>query len=135
MNGIHAAFTGASARTPGAHRSRRQTLGIFPVAVVAKTDGDARRIWVRVALFGGAVGALAPRLTKGGQVVGRLILGTWTGEAKGDSTSRRGRSYRSPGSAPRQAPVETRRGPAVHTTHYAPACADLDATIDAMVKR
>lgn len=69
------------------------------MAVDAKTDGEALATWVRVALFGDAVGALAPRLTKGAEVYceGRLTLGTWTdrdGEAKGGSTLRRGRSRR-----------------------------------------
>jgi single-stranded DNA-binding protein len=51
------------------------------VAVDAKADGEAPATWVRVALFGDAVGALAPRLTKGAEVYceGRLSLGTWMG--------------------------------------------------------
>ena len=53
----------------------------FPVAVDAKTDGEVPATWVRVALFGATVSALAPRLTKGAEVYceGRLSLGTWTG--------------------------------------------------------
>jgi single-stranded DNA-binding protein len=51
------------------------------VAVDAKADSEAPPTWVRVALFGDTVGALAPRLIKGAEVYceGRLSLGTWTG--------------------------------------------------------
>jgi hypothetical protein len=54
------------------------------MAVDAKTDGEAPATWVRVALFGDAVAAPAPTLTKGTQVYceGRLSLGTWKGRAR-----------------------------------------------------
>ena len=43
----------------------------FPAAVDAKTDGEVPATWVRVALFGDAVGAVAPRLTKGPRFTAR----------------------------------------------------------------
>ena len=72
MNGIHTAFTGHIGRDAEvAYRPRRQALGILP-------DGEAPATWVRVALFGDAVGTVVPRLTKGtGE--GRITLRTWTG--------------------------------------------------------
>jgi hypothetical protein len=41
----------------------------FPVAVDAKADGEAPATWVRVALFGDTVSALAPRLIKARTII------------------------------------------------------------------
>lgn len=82
MNGIHAAFTGRIGKDAEVRTTRDgKPWASFPVAVDTKGDGEAPAIWVRVALFGDTVGALAPRLTKGTQVYceGRMSLGTWTG--------------------------------------------------------
>jgi single-strand DNA-binding protein len=82
MNGIHAAFTGRIGKDAEVRTARDgKPWASFPVAVDTKGDGEAPAIWVRVALFGDTVGAMAPRLTKGTEVYceGRMSLGTWTG--------------------------------------------------------
>ncbi|MGH8538377.1 MAG: single-stranded DNA-binding protein [Gammaproteobacteria bacterium] len=83
MNGIQAAFTGRVGKDAEVRSTREgKPWASFPVAVDTKADGEAAVAWVRVALFGDTVGALAPRLTKGAEVYceGRLSLGTWTGK-------------------------------------------------------
>lgn len=80
MNSIHAAFTGHIGRDAEIRTARDGKPWVsFPVAVDTKADGEAPATWVRVALFGDTVGAMAPRLTKGIGVYceGRLSLGTW----------------------------------------------------------
>jgi single-stranded DNA-binding protein len=60
-------------------------LGILPRGGGRQCRRRGPGVWVRVALFGDAVGAAAARFTKGYRE-GRLTLETWTGrdgEAKG----------------------------------------------------
>ena len=66
MNGIHAAFTGRIGKDAEVRTTREgKPWAAFPVAVDTNVDGEAGTAWVRVALFGDALGDLAPRLTKG----------------------------------------------------------------------
>jgi single stranded DNA-binding protein len=81
VNGITACFIGrigadATVRTTKDGKS----WASFSVAVDTDKDAEAAMSWVRVALFGDSVDALAPRLTKGVQVYveGRLTLRPWT---------------------------------------------------------
>ena len=81
MNGIHAAFTGRIGKDAEIRTTRAgKPWAAFPVAVDTDVDSEAGTAWVRVALFGDTVGALAPRLTKAAQVYveGRLTLRSWT---------------------------------------------------------
>jgi hypothetical protein len=91
----------------------------FPVAMDAKADGEAPATWVRVALFGDAVAALAPRLTNGTEVYcegapePRDVDGPATVKRGRGSTSRYGRSSRwgrSEGGSPRLGRAMTGRG-------------------------
>jgi single-stranded DNA-binding protein len=79
---IHAAFTGRIGKDAEVRTDRGgMPWASFLWRLGAKADGEAPATWVRVALFGDVVAALAPRLTKGSEVYceGRLALGTWTG--------------------------------------------------------
>ena len=87
MNGIRAAFTGHIGRDAEIRTTRDgKPWASFPVAVDTDVDSEAGAAWVRVALFGDTVGALAPRLTKGAEIYceGRVTLRSWT-DADGKS--------------------------------------------------
>lgn len=77
MNGIQAAFTGRIGKDAEVRTTRDgKPWASFPVAVDTTKDNEAGPAWVKVSLFGEAVDALAPRLTKGVEVYveGRLTL-------------------------------------------------------------
>jgi single-strand DNA-binding protein len=81
MNGITACFTGRIGKDAEIRATRAgKPWAAFPVAVDTETESEAGTAWVRVALFGDTVDALAPRLTKAAQVYveGRLTLRPWT---------------------------------------------------------
>ena len=81
MNGIHAAFTGRLGKDCEVRTTRAgKPWAAFPVAVDTNVDSEAGTAWVRVALFGDTVDAMAPRLTKGAEIYceGRLTLRPWT---------------------------------------------------------
>jgi len=92
LNGITAAFTGRIGKDAEVRNTRSGApWAAFPVAVDTDVDSEAGTAWVRVALFGETVDALAPRLTKGAEVYieGRLTLRPWT---DADGRSRAGLS-------------------------------------------
>ena len=69
MNGITACFTGRLGKDAEIRTTRDgKPWAAFPVAVDTDVDSEAGTAWVRVALFGDTVDALAPRLTKAAQV-------------------------------------------------------------------
>jgi single-strand DNA-binding protein len=81
VNGILACFTGrlgkdAEVRTTKAGKA----WASFSVCVDTDRDAEAATLWVRCALFGDTVDAMAPRLLKGTEVYceGRLSLRPWT---------------------------------------------------------
>ena len=81
MNGIHAAFTGRLGKDCEVRTTRAgKPWAAFTVAVDTNVDSEAGTAWVRVALFGDTVEALAPRLVKGAEIYceGRLTLRPWT---------------------------------------------------------
>ena len=81
MNGITACFTGRIGKDAEIRTTRAgKPWAAFPVAVDTDVDREAGTSWVRVALFGDTVDALASRLIKGAEIYceGRLSLRPWT---------------------------------------------------------
>jgi single-strand DNA-binding protein len=81
MNGITAAFVGRIGKDAEIRTTKTgKPWASFSVAVDTDKDAEAGTSWVRVALFGDTVDAMAPRLVKGVEVYveGRLSLRNWT---------------------------------------------------------
>jgi single-strand DNA-binding protein len=81
MNGITACFVGRLGKDAEVRATKAgKSWASFTVAVDTNVDSEAGTAWVRVALFGDTVDALAPRLTKGTEIYceGRLTLRPWT---------------------------------------------------------
>lgn len=83
MNGITAAYTGHVTKDAEVRNTRDGKPWLsFNAAVDATRAADEGPTWVRTALFGDAVEAMAPQLTKGASVYveGRLAMNTWEGK-------------------------------------------------------
>jgi single stranded DNA-binding protein len=80
MNGISAAFAGRLGKDAEVRTTRAGKPWVaFSVCVDTNKDSEAATSWVKVALFGDGVDAMAPRLTKGTEVYceGKLSLRSW----------------------------------------------------------